>query len=54
MTPEAEVLNNLVSVLVVAGLLVALLIVHFIVALEDLRKQVRQLRRAVRGFPGTR
>ena len=54
MTPEAEVLKNLVSVLLVAGFLAVILIIHFIVVLEDLRKQVRQLQRAVRGFPGNR
>lgn len=48
MTPDAELLNDLVAVLVLAGILAAILILHFIVALEDLRKQVRELRRALR------
>lgn len=54
MTPEAELLNDLVAVLVVAGILAAVLILHFIVALDDLRKQVRELRRSIRRVPGIR
>ena len=54
MTPEAERVNDLVAVLVLAGILAAILILHFIVVLEDLRKQVRELRQALRGVSGKR
>ena len=46
--------DHLVVVLVLAGILAALLAVHFLVVIADLQKQVRELRRALRGFPGYR
>ena len=54
MTPDHELLHDLVSVLVLAGILVGLLALHFLVALADLRKQVRELRRTLRTFTGIR
>ena len=54
MTPESIQLQDLVTVFVLAGILAGILVLHFLVALADIRKQIRELRRAVRGFPGIR
>lgn len=54
MTPDSIVLQDLVAVLVLAGILAGILVLHFLVELADIRKQIRELRRAVRGFPGIR
>ena len=54
MTPESIELQDLVTVFVLAGILAGILVLHFLVALADIRKQIQELRRAVRGFPGIR
>ena len=54
MTPDSIVLQDLFTVLVLAGILAGILVLHFLVELADIRKQIRELRRTGRGFPGIR
>ena len=53
MTPDGIVPQDLFTVLVLAGILAGILVLHLLVELADIRKQIRELRRG-RGFPGIR
>ena len=55
MNPDTIGLQDLVTVLVMAGILAGILVLHFLVALADIRKQIRELRRrAAYHYPGIR
>ena len=55
MTPESIELQDLVTVFVLAGILAGILVLHFLVALADIRKQIQELRRrAAYRYPSIR